>query len=85
MNDFTTVLKENFQFFYLFQVILLSSRRALEDQRTVEQEGVDEGDYFLICTKRRWNGSSPFRKNSSYSNKGPDYCLIKKYTEFLGE
>lgn len=67
-----------------YKVILLSPRRVLEDQRTIEQEGIVEDDQFIVCSKRRWNGSSPFRKNNSYSSKGPDCAVIKKYTEFLG-
>jgi len=65
-----------------YKVVLLSPRRVLEDQRTIEQEGIIEGDLFIV-THRRKNISSPFRKGSS--SKGPDLQTIKACTEYLGE
>jgi len=67
-----------------YKVILLSPRRVLEDQRTIEQEGILEDDHFVVCPKRR-NVMSPFRKSTSYSSKGPDIAHIKKCTEYLGD
>jgi len=65
-----------------YKVILLSPRRVLEDQHTIEQEGIIEGDQFLVSHKRR-TVSIPFRKGMS--TKGPDQQIIKTCTEHLGE
>lgn len=65
-----------------YKVILLSPRRVLEDQHTIEQEGIIEGDQFLVSHKRRSN-SLPFRKGMA--SKGPDQHMIKACTEYLGE
>lgn len=67
-----------------YKVVALAGHRVLEDQHTIEQEGIIDDDQFLICRKRR-NVTSHFRKSMSYSSKGPDLQLIKKCSEHLGE
>lgn len=64
-----------------YKVILLSPCRVLEDQHTIEQEAILDGDQFLVLQKRRSNATS-FRKG--VSNKGPDQDTIKACTEHLG-
>jgi len=65
-----------------YKVILLSPRRVLEDQHTIEQEGIIDGDQFLVSHKRR-STSIPFRKGMT--SKGPDQLMIKTCTDHLGE
>jgi len=66
-----------------YKVIFLSSpQRVLEDQHTIEQENILEGDQFIVSHRRR-NIGNPFRK--TISSKGPDLQTIKVYTEHLGE
>ena len=62
---------------------MLAGNKVLEDQHTIQQEGIVDDDQFLICKKRR-NMTSHVRKSFSYSSKGPDLQLIKKCTEHLG-
>lgn len=62
---------------------MLAGNKVLEDQHTIQQEGIVDNDQFLICKKRR-NMTSHVRKSFSYSTKGPDLQLIKKCTEHLG-
>ena len=71
-----------FFFTLIHQVILLSPRRVLEDQHTIEQEGIVDGDHFLVSHKRR-STAIPFRKG--VTSKGPDQLIIKSCTEHLGE
>lgn len=67
-----------------YKVVLLAGNKVLEDQHTIQQEGIIDDDQFLICRKRR-NITSHFRKSISYSSKGPDLQLIKKCSEHLGD
>ncbi|XP_047131066.2 ubiquitin-associated domain-containing protein 1 isoform X1 [Hydra vulgaris] len=66
-----------------YKVILLSPRRVLEDQKTIEQEGLIDDDRFLIFPKRK-DAGNPFKYTSS-SIKGPDLPAIKKATLHIGE
>lgn len=67
-----------------YKVVMLAGNKVLEDQHTIQQEGIVDDDQFLICRKRR-SVTSHFRKSFSYSSKGPDLTLIKKCTEFFEE
>lgn len=66
-----------------YKVVMLAGNKVLEDQHTIQQEGIVDDDQFLICRKRR--NVNHFRKSFSYSSKGPDLQLIKKCTEHLTE
>lgn len=67
-----------------YKVVLLNGNKVLEDQHSMQQEGIVDDDQFLICRKRR-NVTNHFRKSISYSSKGPDIQMIKKCSEHVGD
>eukprot|EP00794_Sanderia_malayensis_P015743 gene15743-17331_t len=68
-----------------YRVVLARTKKALEDVKTLEQEGVEDNDELVIWKKRRDIATIASNRKLATSNKSIDSPTIENLTELLAE